>query len=174
MCRGGLRREETVALDVSDYCRRDHSLKVRGKGDRERTIFFRRGGARRALLAWLRARGEEGGALLCPVDKAGRVEVRRMSTQAVYKALAKRARQASLRGITPHDLRRTFATEMLDRGTDLSVVQRLLGHASIETTTIYDRRGESAELKALDLLPLQYRRPRPTRSPHRRRGRDES
>lgn len=167
MCRGGLRREEAVAARLSDFRPREHALKVHGKGDRERTVYFRKGGARRALLAWLRARGGEPGALLCPVDKAGRVEVRGITGAAVYKALAKRARQAGLRPVTPHDLRRTLATELLEGGRDLSVVQQVLGHASVETTTIYDRRGEAAKRDALDSLPLDYRRPRPR---SRRRG----
>ena len=160
MCRGGLRREEAVAARLSDFNTRGHALKVRGKGDRERTVYFRRGGARRALLAWLRVRGPKPGALLCPVDKKGRIEVRGISGAAVYKALAKRARQAGLRPVTPHDLRRTLATELLEHGSDLSVVQRVLGHASVETTTIYDCRGESAKREALDSLSLDYRRPR--------------
>ncbi|HEV2862876.1 MAG TPA: tyrosine-type recombinase/integrase [Pyrinomonadaceae bacterium] len=171
LSRGGLRREEAVGLSLEDFDRRDHSLLVRGKGDRERTVFFRRGGARRALLAWLRARGDADGALLCPVDKSGRVEVRRMTAQAVYKALSKRARQAQLtRAVTPHDLRRTLATHLLDRGVDLSLVQQLLGHADVSTTTIYDRRSEDAQREALDLLPLEYRKPR-RRKGKRGRGR---
>ena len=174
LSRGGLRREEAVAARLSDFDTRSHALKVHGKGDRERTVYFRRGGARRALLAWLRVRGPEPGALLCPVDKCGRIEVRAISGVAVYKVLAKRARQAGLRRVTPHDLRRTLATDLLEQGNDLSVVQRVLGHASVETTSIYDCRPESAKREALDSLSLDYRRPRPTarsRGKRRTRGR---
>lgn len=161
MSRAGLRREECVTLALADFDRRDHTLKVHGKGERERTIFFGRGGARRALLAWLRARGEAEGALLCPVDKTGRVSLRGMSAQAVYKALGKRARQARLRRpVTPHDLRRTYATHLLDAGADLSRVQQLLGHAHVSTTMIYDRRDERSLREAASLLTLEYREPR--------------
>jgi site-specific recombinase XerD len=170
LCGGGLRREETVQVTLSDFRPRDHALLIRGKGDRERVIYFREGGARRALLAWLRARGDAVGALLCPVDKAGRVTVRHITGQAVYKALRKRAREAGLvRPITPHDLRRTFASELLDRGADISVVQQLLGQASVETTTIYDRRPERAKREAMELLPMPYRRPRAARRGRRLR-----
>ena len=161
MSRAGLRREECVTATLSDFDRRDHTLKVHGKGDRERTVYFGPGGARRALLAWLRARGEADGALLCPVDKTGRVSLRRMSAQAVYKVIGKRARQARLRRVlAPHDLRRTFATNLLDAGVDLSRVQQLLGHVHISTTTIYDHRDEKGKREAVSLLTLPYREPR--------------
>jgi site-specific recombinase XerD len=166
MARGGLRREECVAAALSDFDRRGHALLVHGKGDRERVVYFGPGGARRALHAWLRARGGGAGALLCPVDKTGRVCVRRMSAQAVYKALKKRARQAALRRpVAPHDLRRTYASDLLDAGADLSRVQKLLGHVDVSTTTIYDRRDERGKRAAAALLELPYRAPRRGRAP---------
>jgi site-specific recombinase XerD len=166
---GGLRRAEAVALDLSDYDAR-RTLKVRGKGDKERLITFGEGGTCRAIGDWIARRGTESGPLLCPVNRGGRIICRRLSAQAVADALAQRARQAGTADFTPHDLRRTFATHLLDAGADISAVQQLLGHAQVETTTKYDRRGERAKFVALGLLSLPYRRPRPKRKPRKARG----
>lgn len=158
----GLRRAEVVSLDLAHYSRRDHSLRVRGKGDKERIVYLEDGGTRRALHAWLRARGEEPGPLLCPVSKQGTIVLRRLSAQAVYKALRKRAREAGIPQLSPHDLRRTFATSLLEEGADIRSVQALLGHTSADTTAIYDRRGEAAKRRTSALASLPYR-PRKTR-----------
>jgi site-specific recombinase XerD len=171
MCGGGLRRAEAAAVQLDDYSKRGHSLRIHGKGDRERLVYFDDGGARRALNLWLRERGEEPGALLCPVNKAGQVENRPLSPHAIYHALRRRAREAGIKPVSPHDLRRTFATVLLTEGSDLAVVQRLLGHASIETTARYDHRGEEAKRRAgLKMhLPFRGRRKIKPRSARRRR-----
>lgn len=153
----GLRRAEAVSLDLSDWRARAHALRVRGKGDKERIVYFEDGGARRALLNWLKVRGEEPGPLLLPVDRAGRVERHRLTGQAVYKALRKRGREAGIRRrFSPHSLRRFFASHLLEQGAGIGEVSELLGHASIETTAIYDRRGERAKQKAARLIRLPY------------------
>lgn len=173
MCSGGLRRAEAAQVMLEDYSRRDHSLRIRGKGDRERMVYFDDGGARRALNLWLRERGESPGALLCPVSKSGRVDIRPLSAHAIYHALRRRAREAGIKLVSPHDLRRTFATLLLAEGEDLAVVQRLLGHASIETTARYDHRGEEAKRRAGLKIKLPFR-PRRRRKPRRARRRKRS
>ena len=154
---GGLRRAEVVGLDVADLNPETGELLVRGKGRRERVLWVT-GGAADALVDWLAWRGPEPGALLCPVDKGGTVSVRRMTAQAVYNMLRKRARQAKVKEFSPHDLRRSFVSDLLDAGADVVTVQKLAGHASVTTTARYDRRGEEAKRKAVALLHVPYRR----------------
>jgi len=156
----GLRRSEVVALDREDYDTEAKTLVVRGKGGKERLLYVN-DGAEDALADWLAYRGNEPGALLQPVGKGGHVLPRRMTDQAVYNALVKRARQAKVRRFSPHDLRRTFTTGLLRAGADLSTVQKLAGHASPNTTVRYDLRGEESKREAIRLLRVPYRRAEP-------------
>lgn len=152
----GLRRSEAADLDLAQYNAATGELKVLGKGDKERLVPLE-AGVIAALNDWLSVRGSEPGPLLCPVRKGGRVELRGMSSQAIYDALLKRAEAARLPSLSPHDLRRTFASDLLDVSGDVSAVQKLLGHANVQTTMRYDRRGEVAKRKAINLLHLPYR-----------------
>jgi integrase len=155
----GLRRSEAAALDLADYDREAGELRVRsGKGNRGRAVPTVNG-QRAALDAWLAVRGQEAGAMLCPVDQAGRVTVRRLTSQALYARLARRARAAGVTHFAPHDMRRTFVSGLLEAGADLSTVARLAGHASVSTTVRYDRRDERAQRRAAELLHVPYVRP---------------
>jgi site-specific recombinase XerD len=152
---GGLRRAEAVGLDVDDYEPATGVLTVVGKGRRQRRTALPAGG-RRAMEAWLSVRGEAPGALFCPVNKAGRVTVRRLTTQAVYVLVDRRARKAAVGHLSPHDGRRTFASDLFDAGVDAVQVQGLMGHASLLTTGGYDRRPELARLAAVERLHFPY------------------
>jgi len=154
----GLRRSEAVALDVSDYDVESGALTVRsGKGNKAR-VGYVPSGAREAVALWLEARGEEVGPLLLPVLKSGRIVHRRLTDQAVLMILLKRAKQAGVKHLSPHDLRRTFISDLLEAGADISTVQKMAGHANVQTTTRYDRRGEKAKQKAAELLHVPFGR----------------
>ena len=156
---GGLRRSEAVALEVADYAPATGELRIRqGKGRKDRLVYVTNGGAQ-ALEAWLAVRGAEPGPLFHPIDKGGRIHPRRLTDQVVLRILRKRARQTSVQAFSPHDLRRTFISDLLDHGVDLSTVQHLAGHANVQTTARYDRRGEVTKQKAAGMIHVPYVKP---------------
>jgi len=144
---GGLRRSELAALALDDYTAAPPTLRIlHGKNDKQRAVPIPTSAAA-ALNRWLELRGREPGALFVPIDQTGRIAGAGeggMSAHAIYKMLNKRARQAGVPSLTPHDMRRTFVSDLLDAGVDLSAAQHLAGHASVVTTARYDRRGEAA------------------------------
>lgn len=153
---GGLRRAEVVSLDFRDYNPDSGALTVRhGKRNKARTTYLSNG-AKQAMADWLAIRGSVPGPLFWPVNKGGKLQPRRMTAQAVYNILQKRGQQAKVKGFTPHDLRRTFVSDMLDSGADIATVAGMAGHSSVNTTQRYDRRPEAAKQKAAGLLHLPY------------------
>jgi len=127
----GIRLSELVGLDVKDVDPIDESVRVLGKGSKERIVPV----GQPALEAISRYRHEArvvAGPLFLNKSR------RRISARSVWLALRKYLAQAGLpAGTSPHKLRHTFATHMLDAGADLRSVQSLLGHASLSTTQIY-------------------------------------
>lgn len=151
----GLRRSEIAGLDVTDYA--NDTVSVRGKGDKQREVPIINGAAL-ALNDWLSLRGAWSGPMFCPVSQTGEVRARSMTSQAIYNALRKRANEAGVAALSPHDLRRSCCTDLLETTGDVLVVQKILGHANTQTTARYDRRGEHAKRKAVGTLCVPYRR----------------
>jgi site-specific recombinase XerD len=152
----GLRREEVVTLDLADLASEDGRLVVKGKGNKERTAWLT-GGAARAVADWLAVRGDMPGALFVAVNKSGRMASQKnMTPKTIYNMLAKRANEAGVKSFSPHDMRRTFVSDLLDAGADITTVSKMAGHSSVTTTARYDRRPEEAKRKAASLLHVPY------------------
>ena len=134
----GLRVSELAGLNAADLDLPGSSVRVRGKGRRERIAPIGSYAAR-ALKDWLAvrrvsAREKNGPDAPVFVNKFGR----RLTTRSVGRLLEKHLRATGLdRRTTPHTLRHSFATHLLDRGADIRSVQELLGHKSLVTTQIY-------------------------------------
>lgn len=134
----GLRVSELAGLNSADVDFAGGTVRVRGKGRRERIAPIGSFAAR-ALKEWLAVRR------LSPREKAGPEAPvfvnkfgRRLTTRSVGRMLEKHLRATGLdRRTTPHTLRHSFATHLLDRGADIRSVQELLGHKSLVTTQIY-------------------------------------
>jgi integrase/recombinase XerC len=127
----GLRLSELAALDVADLDPYTESVRVFGKGRKERVcpVGFP---ALEAISRYRAAANVHAGPLF--INKARK----RMSVRSIWLVLKRYLRHTSIPiSISPHKLRHSFATHMLDRGADLRSVQALLGHASLSTTQIY-------------------------------------
>lgn len=131
----GVRAEELSRLDTADLDADLTGLRVQGKGNRERLITLSSDDVRRLLGAHLRASGKSS-SVSTPLltNQAGG----RLSTQTIRAVVARAAERAGIsRRVTPHMLRHTFATLLIENGADLRAVQEILGHANIRTTEIY-------------------------------------
>lgn len=130
----GLRVSELSGLPANDVSMDEASLRVRGKGSKVRLVPLGRECMQR-LTRWLEVRTE-----WKPRDPTLFVGPggRRMGRTTVWQVVKRASREAHLRGnVTPHTLRHSFATHLLDGGADLRAVQEMLGHADIGTTQIY-------------------------------------
>ncbi|GAA1873677.1 site-specific tyrosine recombinase XerD [Actinomadura bangladeshensis] len=133
----GARISEAVGLDVDDLDLRDGFARVAGKGGKARVVPIG-DYAREAVDAYLvRARPElagtgRGGPAVFLNARGGR-----LSRQGAWMVLRAAADRARLSEVSPHTLRHSFATHLLDGGADVRVVQELLGHASVTTTQVY-------------------------------------
>ena len=157
----GLRRAEAAAAQLADLDLEEWTLTVHGKGRRQRLAYLSNG-SREAMQAWLDVRGLEDGSLFVPVDKSGRLQAGRGVTgRGIAKRVSKLAALAGLEAVSPHALRRSFATQLLAQGNDLAVTADLMGHARTDTTRLYDRRGEEAKKAAAATLAVPYRARRP-------------
>jgi integrase/recombinase XerD len=133
----GLRASEAIGLEPGDLDLKDGVVRVFGKGSKERIVPVGRE-AVKAVEIYLR----RGRAALVGAREERRLFVNfrggALTRQGLYKVIDRHARSAGLAGkMSPHTLRHSFATHLLEGGADLRVVQELLGHESLATTQIY-------------------------------------
>lgn len=155
----GLRLAELVGVDVRDVQLRSGELRVIGKGDKERKVPFS-GMATEWVGKWLRVRGD----LAAPGEPA--LFVSKLGTRISHRSVQKRMaewgqKQSVASHISPHKLRHSFATHMLESSNNLRAVQELLGHENISTTQIYTH---------LDFQHLAQATTKPTHAHAKRTG----
>ena len=156
----GLRLSELVGLDIDDVNLSSRIVRVLGKGRKERLVPFNRT-TEAAIRAWLK----DWNGFVAGVGDAGRgvrksrtkkadplflnYQGGRLSTRGVDRLVRKYVAQCSTRfGISPHALRHSFATHLLQRGADLRAIQELLGHARLSTTQRYTHVNSTQLLEA--------------------------
>jgi len=140
----GLRVSELAGLDLESVDREARTVRVVGKGRKERIVPYGAAAAR-ALDAYLAPRAAARGPVFVRA-RGGRLGVRSI------RAIVTRAAGAAgvTRRVTPHTLRHTFATHLLDAGADLRVIQELLGHSRLSTTQRYTHVGADQLMKVYD------------------------
>ena len=120
-----------TSLDIEDYDLSKEMLVISGKRRKERTAYLVNEAAI-AMGDWIQIRGNWDGPLFIPSkwtlkEKAHELIRRRITTQAIYNMLLKRGRQAGITRFSPHDLRRTFVSHLLEEGVDISTVAKMAG-----------------------------------------------
>ncbi|EFW6137539.1 tyrosine-type recombinase/integrase [Salmonella enterica] len=148
LCGAGLRAGELVNLERRDY---DNGiLTVRqGKGRKYREIHVA-AAVDKAIRAWIKDSGakEAGDALFNRIQRNGRVACQPLTTTGLTGILEQLQHDAGITRFTPHDMRRTFITRLLEQDVDINTVRQLAGHSDISTTTRYDCRGDKVKVRA--------------------------
>jgi integrase len=149
----GLRRTEIASATLDAFTYETRSLVITGKGNRQRIVPIPAWAAEN-IQGWIRLRGTDEGALISPLslDATKLDGTAHVQGQSIYAAIRKRVKWAGVKSLTPHDFRRTLATELLDRTKDLVAVQHILGHRSPATTQVYLRGIEKQKRAAADVL----------------------
>ena len=135
----GARISEVVALDVDDLDLDNKVVKLSGKGNKERLVPIG-DYAQQALSKYLvSSRPSLVGSAVDAAAFFRNQRGGRLSRQGIWGVVAKACQTAKIDGVTPHTLRHSFATHLLEGGADIRVVQELLGHSSVATTQIYTK-----------------------------------
>jgi integrase/recombinase XerC len=140
----GLRVSELASLDLEDFDRARQTVRVLGKGRKERIVPY---GSRAAgaLAAYLSGRGDAQGALF--TNRRGD----RLTVRSIHTIVRRSAAACGItRRVSPHTLRHTFATHLLDAGADLRVIQEFLGHRRLSTTQRYAHVGADRLMRVYD------------------------
>lgn len=147
LCGTGLRAGELVRLERRDY---DNGLLTirQGKGRKYREIHVV-DAVDKAIRAWLKVGADEAdSALFSRIQRNGRVASQPLTKTGLTGILVELQHTSGIARFTPHDMRRTFITRLLEQGVDINTVRQLAGHSDISTTTRYDCRGESMKISA--------------------------
>ena len=152
----GMRVSELISLPLSDFVRINDLLQIRGKGGVYRYVAFNKE-SKKMIQMWLLQRSSIKKFIknkyVFPSDNG----LAHISRQCVYKNLSELSKSININNIqvSPHKIRHSFATHMLNRGADLRSLQKLLGHADISTTEVYTK-VQSKRLAGLlsDIHPL--------------------
>lgn len=132
----GLRVSELCSLNADLDLTRDE-FSVRGKGDKVRVVFLSPS-AKKAVAEYLKKRTDMGEALFLGYGKGSKEKDARLTPRSIERIVKQYATKAGItRKVTPHVIRHSFATDLLEGGADLRSVQALLGHANIATTQVY-------------------------------------
>ncbi len=146
----GLRRAEAIGLVVGGWDAVSGALTVTGKRGKRRLAYLAPSYVP-DLVAWMPRLTAES-PLFPRLHRSGCPTSRALALSAVNRLLSQLAVEAGLEPLTPHDLRRAFGTQLLDAGVDLATVSKCMGHSTLATTAIYDRRGERAKQEAVTHL----------------------
>ena len=147
----GLRRSEIAGLKMEDIDLKKHSFAVIGKGNKQKICYLPEDCFKRLKL-WLEYRGSDPGFLFYALKRDGSLVEKGLTDQRVYDIMRELCAAVKLKRFSPHDLRRTYASYLIDSGTDLITVRDLMGHASVATTQIYDRRDEKRKQSASEKI----------------------
>jgi integrase/recombinase XerD len=143
----GVRVGEVVTIRATDMDLHNRSIRILGKGSRERTVYFVGQWLDDLLASYIDERSR------CGVDHPYLLHLRSggaLTTDVVRRRLARAAQQAGINHhVTPHSLRHSAATLLIESGVDIRYVQRLLGHASITTTEVYTQVTDVALARAV-------------------------
>jgi len=154
------RRAEITTIQFSDYTKEYKPgidrLVLHGKGRKDRVEFLQNG-ERDILNDWIKLRGSEPGPLFFQVRKSDEIVRLPLKPITVYQTILRRMEKAGIKNATPHDLRRTAISNLLDI-TDAVTVAKMAGYSSTATTQKYDKRGEERMIDALAILHLPFRR----------------
>lgn len=147
----GLRSFEIAQIEIKDIL--GNTITIIGKGRIIRNVYLPKFSLK-ALKNWLHIRGSKKGAVFSALTKSHTLLEKGISVRTIGDIIDKRCENVGIKRFTPHDLRRSFATNLLNSGVDVFIVQKLMRHANINTTRIYDMRGEDAKIQAIKMLPF--------------------
>jgi len=132
----GIRRSSLAALQVANYIPSRSVIVAKGKGNviSDKPLNPR---IKDMLEHWLDLRGRDAGPMFTRILKGGKVTKNAISEQAIYNIITERCKQFGLEHHSPHDLRHSFATELLKNNVDIKTVQEMMDHKQISTTEKY-------------------------------------